>query len=325
MDMLIDGGWTGASDGVSRPGAQPRHRRADRHRAARDRRRCRARSRRGAARQGRDGGDAGLPALRNPRGGRAAHRGEPGRARHAALPRERQAHRRDDQRGRRRGAHLPRLCRGGEAHLRPLGPAEFHPRPREVAGDHDAPAARRRRGDRAVQLSGGALEPQGRRRARRRQRGHHQDAGGLPARGHRDQPLPGGGRPAARRASACHRRARGRRGAGRGRRRADDRHDRLDRRRQAHPRSRRADAEEGASRTRRQRRDHRLRRRRCRCDRRCADRRALHLRQRPDLLRSEARAGRAADLSDAARRGCRAHDRRCASAIRWIRRPMSGR
>ena len=214
MDMLIDGGWTGASDGSVDPGAQSRHRRPDR-------RPCRARpspmssapSRpRSAAR--RDGGDARLAALRNPRGRRPAHRGEPDRARQAALPRERQAHRRDDQRGRRRGAHLPRLCRGGEAHLRPLGAAEFHPRPREVAGHHDARAARRGRGDRAVQLSGRAVEPQGRRRACGRQCRHHQDAGGLSARRHRDQPLPGRGRPAARRASAAHRRTRRRRSAG---------------------------------------------------------------------------------------------------------------
>ena len=53
--------------------------------------------------------------------------------------------------------------------------------------------------------------------------------------------------------------ARRRRGAGRGRRRADGRDDRLDRRRPAHPRGGGADAEEGASRARRQRRDHRLR------------------------------------------------------------------
>ena len=86
-----------------------------------------------------------------------------------------------------------------------------------------------------------------------------------------------------------------------------------------------ADAEEGASRTRRQRRDDRLRRRRYRCDRRRADRRALHLRQRPDLLRGEARAGREADLPEAARRGCGARDRRSGSAIRWIPRPMSAR
>ena len=103
--------------------------------------------------------------------------------------------------------------------------------------DHHARAARRDRGHRAVQLSGRALEPQGGRRARGRQRRHHQDAGGLPARRHRGQPLPGGGRPPARRASIAHRRPRGRRGAGPGRRRADDRHDRLDRRRKTHPRS----------------------------------------------------------------------------------------
>ena len=102
----------------------------------------------------------------------------------------------------------------------------------------------------------------------------------------------------------AHRRARGRRGAGPGRRRADDRHDRLDRRRKTHPRSGGRDAEEGASRTRRQRRDDRLRRRRHRSDGRRADRRPLHLRQRPDLLRGEARAGREADLSETARRGC---------------------
>ena len=186
----------------------------------------------------RDGGNACLAALRNSRSRGAADRGEPGRARKAALPRERQAHRRDDQRGRRRGAHLPRLCRRGEAHLRPLRAAEFHSRPREVAGDHDARAARRDRGDRAVQLSGGTVEPQGRRRPGGRQRRHHQDARGLPARRHRGQPLPGRGRPAARRAPASHRRTRRRRGPGQGRRRADDRHDRLDGGRQAHPRGR---------------------------------------------------------------------------------------
>ncbi len=53
-----------------------------------------------------------------------------------------------------------------------------------------------------------------------------------------------------------------------------------------------ADAEEGAPRARRQRRHHRLRRRRHRRHRRGAGQRALHHRQRPDLLRGEARAGR---------------------------------
>ena len=167
MDMLIDGGWTGASDGSVDPVLNPATNDQIDDRAARDRRRCRARRRGRAARQGCDGGDARLAALRNSRSRRPAHRGEPERARQAALPRERQAHRRDDQRGRRRRAHLPRLCRRGEAHLRPLGAAELHPRPREIAGHHHARAAWRRRGDRAVQLSGRALEPQGRGRARR--------------------------------------------------------------------------------------------------------------------------------------------------------------
>ena len=241
MEMLIDGNLDGRFRRCRRRGAQPRHRRGDRHRAPRLRRRCRPRSRRGAGRRRPDGRSAGASALRDPGGSRAADRGGPGGARRAALPRERQADRRDDERGRGRGPDIPGLCRGGEASLRSFVPARRHPRQGAVVGDHHAAAARGDRGDRAVQLSGGALEPQGGGRARRRQRGHHQDAGGLPARGHRDQPLPRGGRAAARGASARHRRGRGRRGAGRGGRRADDRDDRLDRRRAgASSRSRRA-------------------------------------------------------------------------------------
>ena len=208
MDMLIDGKLDGRFRRCRRRGAQPRHRRGDRHRSPRLRGRHRPRRRRGAGRRRADGRSAGAPALRDPRGGGAADRGEPGGARRAALPRERQADRRDDERGRGRGADLPRLRRGGQARLRPLVPARRHPRAGAVAGDHHAAAARGDRRHRAVQLSGRALEPQGRRRARRRQRGHHQDAGGLPARGDRDQPLPRGGRAAARRASGDDRRGR---------------------------------------------------------------------------------------------------------------------
>ena len=50
--------------------------------------------------------------------------------------------------------------------------------------------------------------------ARGRQRGDHQAAGGLPARGDRDRRVHRGGGPAARRAPGADRRARGRRGAG---------------------------------------------------------------------------------------------------------------
>ena len=208
MAMLIDGSWTGASDGavdaVLNPATGEEIATVPRASAA-DVARAVAAAQAGAARM------AALPAhraLRDPRGGGAADRGEPGGARRAALPRERQAHRRDDERGRGRGADLPRLCRGGQARLRPRLPARLHPGPRAVAGDHHA-ASRSGvvGGDRAVQLPGRALEPQGRRRARRRQRGDHQDAGGLPARGDRDQPLPRGGRAAARGAPARHRRA----------------------------------------------------------------------------------------------------------------------
>ena len=65
MDMLIDGGWTGASDGsvdrVLNPATDDQI--ATVPRASRGR--CRTRRRGRAARQGRNGGDARLAALRD--------------------------------------------------------------------------------------------------------------------------------------------------------------------------------------------------------------------------------------------------------------------
>ena len=85
--------------------------------------------------------------------------------------------------------------------------------------------------------------------------------------------------------------------------RADGRHDRLDRRRTAHPRGGGADLEEGPPRARRQRRHHRLRGRRRRRHRRGAGAGALHLRQRADLLRGQAGAGAPLGLCPAPRGG----------------------
>ena len=120
MDMLIDGGWTQARTAPPTPCSTrptkaeidtvPRATAADVDRAV------------AAAQAGQraDGGAAGARALRDSPSGRRSHRAQPGGAEPAALPRERQ-----DASARRRARsgvgdpHLPRLCRGGEAHLRP--------------------------------------------------------------------------------------------------------------------------------------------------------------------------------------------------------------
>ena len=209
MDMLIDGSWTGASDGAVDAVLNPATGEEIATVPRASGRRRRPRRRRGAGR-----GRRGWPRCRRTAASRSSRRWRGGSRR----TRRRSGVLLCRENGKRIGETTSevgvaaRIFRGyAEEAKRVFGrivPARLHPGPRAVAGGHHAAAARRDRRHRAVQLPGRALEPQGRRRARRRQRGDHQDAGGLSARGDRDQPLPRGGGPAARRAPGGDRRPR---------------------------------------------------------------------------------------------------------------------